>query len=397
MIWICFLTFLLATALSEYSIWRHEVKGAPGKVWKRGWLLETCLVWGSTLLGLVGMMISNNSEGAPIRLFGVVLVLFLFNGLAKITLALLALIGRKTGKRRLFNVIAGVLIAIIGGVIIYSATIGRSHIRTEYVEVVSDKVTPQFDGFRIVVFSDVHTGLLIDRYEIAEQLVEQVNALNADIVINCGDIVNYQYGELDDRTLRILSGIKSKYGIYSVLGNHDMGIYIRDSITIPPATSVEAIVARQKSLGWNLLRDASEPITHNGDTITITGLEFPEELLRASHKRLTGKLDLTDAYSTIPADKFNITISHAPQAWRQITETGMGDLTLSGHVHSLQMKFKFGEKHQLSPAAWFYDEWSGRYEEDGHTLYINDGIGYAMIPLRIGTKPEVTLLELKSR
>ena len=92
---------------------------------------------------------------------------------------------------------------------------------------------------------------------------------------------------------------------------------------------------------------------------------------------------------------FNLTVSHLPQLWPNIIALGRGNLTLAGHVHSMQIKgHLFGRA--FSPAQLMYDRWSGRYDDAaGNTLYINDGIGYVGFPLRLGADPELTLFTLK--
>ncbi len=49
-----------------------------------------------------------------------------------------------------------------------------------------------------------------------------------------------------------------------------------------------------------------------------------------------------------------------------------------------------------SPAQLIYRRWSGRYDENGRTLYINDGTGCVAYPMRLGADPEITLLVLRS-
>lgn len=110
----------------------------------------------------------------------------------------------------------------------------------ERVEVASSRLPAGFDGFRVAMFSDVHTGLLLGRDRVLRRMVDIINALDADVVVNCGDIVNYDYRELDGRVLEILSGIRSRDGVYAVLGNHDLGIYIRDTVAYPPQENVRA-------------------------------------------------------------------------------------------------------------------------------------------------------------
>jgi len=51
--------------------------------------------------------------------------------------------------------------------------------------------------------------------------------------------------------------------------------------------------------------------------------------------------------------------------------------------------------HAFSPAQLIYTRWSGRYDEKGRTLYINDGTGYVAFPMRLGAWPEITLITLK--
>ena len=73
---------------------------------------------------------------------------------------------------------------------------------------------------------------------------------------------------------------------------------------------------------------------------------------------------------------------------------GYGDLTLAGHVHSMQLKIRPWGRG-WSPAKWIYKHWSGRYDTGRHTLYVNDGTGYVAYPMRLGAWPEVTLFTLK--
>ena len=87
---------------------------------------------------------------------------------------------------------------------------------------------------------------------------------------------------------------------------------------------------------------------------------------------------------------------HVPQLWKEVLARDFGDLTLSGHTHAMQLKIPLGEGRSWSPAAWLYEHWSGRYDLNDRTLYVNDGIGYVGYPMRIGAAPELTLITLKS-
>ena len=56
---------------------------------------------------------------------------------------------------------------------------------------------------------------------------------------------------------------------------------------------------------------------------------------------------------------------------------------------------EIAKRLDLSPAQLIYTRWSGRYDEKGRTLYINDGTGYVAFPMRLGAWPEITLITLK--
>ncbi|HIW96992.1 MAG TPA: metallophosphoesterase [Candidatus Tidjanibacter gallistercoris] len=394
MILVGFLLFVALALYCEYALLRHM-----GRAWRRSpggrtYIVLSALPWCALVAGMGYMLAGGDTAAWFMRAFGVVLVLFACDAFAKMIFVLFGYIGRRTGHGRAMGIAATVCSAAWAAVLLGSMTFGGSRIRVERVEVVSPRLPAGFDGFRVALFSDVHTGVLPGRDRTLRNMVETLDALDADVVINCGDIVNTDYRELDGRVLEILSGIRSRCGVYAVLGNHDLGIYIRDTVAIPPAESMRRVAEAQRGMGWTVLRDSSAVLVRGGDSISLTGLSFPEELVHRSHERIEGELDLSEAYSGLPREQFNITLSHAPQAWRRITAAGRGDLTLSGHVHSLQMKLRLG-RWQWSPAAWFYDEWSGPYTDGERMLYVNDGIGYAMIPVRLGARPEITLFVLR--
>lgn len=379
--------FYVRRAVSEYLTHRKTLSI---------YTAATVAYWVLSLAIIISVIAFNATSSAYMQTAGILIFILLLNGISKFLLAV-AFLSRKLAKHTKSFFTAGVIIVVLlNCTLIVLAVVSTSRLRIEKETITSPEISASLDGLRIVVFSDMHTGLLLDKYNMVDKIVRNINALNPDLVINCGDIVNYDHTELDPRVMEMLSTIKSRYGVYSVLGNHDLGIYIKDTTHLSKADNISNLSRKQRQMGWRLLFNESTTIEIGGDSITITGIDYPAELIHSSHKQLSGNTSLVSAYENINTDKFNITISHAPQIWNNILSAGIGDLTLSGHVHSLQMKLKTGKGRGLSPASLLYDRWSGLYSEDGKTLYINDGIGYAMIPVRIGVRPEITLIELRS-
>jgi predicted MPP superfamily phosphohydrolase len=91
-------------------------------------------------------------------------------------------------------------------------------------------------------------------------------------------------------------------------------------------------------------------------------------------------------------DMVNILLSHNPNSFDRAAELGI-DLTLAGHSHGGQLALSFINRG----LALVYPETpyvSGRYEKRGSQLYVNRGIGTTGPPIRIGARPEITVLEL---
>ena len=245
--------------------------------------------------------------------------------------------------------------------LVWGAAWGRQALRVNEVEIRTAALPAAFDGFRIVQFSDLHIGTLVRPEREMNRLVDTINALRPDLVVFSGDLVNVRSTELTSDVLAILGRLRAPYGVISTLGNHDVGLYIKDTVALPRAENNRQVIDRQRKIGWRMLLDST----------------------------------LATAYEGMPEGMFNLTVSHLPQLWPNITALGRGNLTLAGHVHSMQIKgHLFGRA--FSPAQLMYDRWSGRYDDAaGNTLYINDGIGYVGFPMRLGADPEITLFTLK--
>ena len=299
------------------------------------------------------------------------------------------------------RVVAWTVGGVLCGVALSVALVGIFHTRKDLtiksVDVVSPRLPKTFDGYRIALFSDTHFGAMIDEEKMCKLLVDKVNALDADLVVFGGDLVNVKYDELRPQIADILSRIEARDGVVAVLGNHDTGVYVKDTITLPIATSTRLVTERIEQMGWRVANDETELLVRGNDTITLTGIGFSRELLEHRHSAdVADELDLRPIFECVPRDKFNIAVSHMPQLWRKVKALGYGDLMLSGHVHAMQMKVAFAG-WQISPAQLMYEEWSGLYKEDSHHLYITDGVGSVGFHMRIGAPPEITLLTLRRR
>ena len=134
----------------------------------------------------------------------------------------------------------------------------------------------------------------------------------------------------------------------------------------------------------------AEVITNNSDNISIIGIE---NWGKPPFKQYG---DLQKAIETVKNSPFKILLSHDPSHWSEevLINTNI-DLTLSGHTHGMQAGLQF-KNLQWSPIKYKYKHWAGLYKKGHQYLYVNRGLGWLGFPGRLGMRPEITLVELKS-
>ena len=287
------------------------------------------------------------------------------------------------------------LCTIVACVLLVGVVRTRKQLTVKRADITSARLPEAFDGYRIAFFSDLHIGSMTSAEKMCRTIVERINAIDADLVVFGGDLVNARYDELTPQLQHILGDIKARDGVVAVLGNHDTGVYVRDTAALPIEENTRLLKERISEMGWRVIDDRTELLKRGNDTVTLTGIGFSRELLEHRHSAsVADSLDLRPIYEGVPRDKFNITLSHMPQLWRKASALGYGDLVLSGHVHAMQMKFRIGG-YEFSPAQLMYREWSGHYTEGDSHLYITDGVGSVGFHMRIGAPPEISELTLR--
>lgn len=283
----------------------------------------------------------------------------------------------------------GLLVAAIPFTsILYGMAKGRFDFRIEPVQLSFADLPEAFDGFKIVHISDIHIGSFYGHEQKVKYGIELINQQNPDIILFTGDMVNNFAEELEGWT-PILSNLRSKYGKYSILGNHDYGDYFDWKNEAEKQQNLENLKQIQKYLGFRLLLNESEEIELNGSKISLIGVEnwglppFPQYG------------NLKDAMNESSENPFKILMSHDPSHWdAEVVKDTDINLTLSGHTHGMQFGINLG-KLKWSPVKYKYPRWAGLYQEGKQYLYVNRGFGYIGFPGRVGMPPEITVIQLK--
>lgn len=271
---------------------------------------------------------------------------------------------------------------------LYGMVRGAYKYRVHKVNVDSANLPEAFKGFKIVQISDIHTGSFMSTEPI-KAAFEIVMQQKADLILFTGDLVNNITDETKD-FIDHYKSLKAPHGVFSVLGNHDYGDYVRWDTPEAKKENLEALKKVQAESGWRLLMNEHVAIEKNGEKIALLGIEnwgggkyFPKY----------GKMHL--AHKGTEEYKFKILMSHDPSHWdKQVrTEYPDVDLTLSGHTHGMQFGIEI-PGFKWSPVQYIYKQWAGLYKQDNQHLYVNRGLGFLGYPGRLGIWPEITVIEL---
>lgn len=266
----------------------------------------------------------------------------------------------------------------------YGTFIERNQYSINEIEIQSSKIPDSFNDYKIVQISDLHLHSFKNRDKVLQKFVDAINDEEADLVVFTGDLVSYGPWELDGLE-EILSQIKAKNGVYSVLGNHDYCAYSNfpDSVQWQ---YVEELKERERAMGWNLLLDESINIERNGESISLIGVENI-----STHRSFLSYGSLEKAMQSADGC-YKILLSHDPTHWElEVKDRTDIDLMLSGHTHAMQFSI-FG----WSPSSFIFKEVAGLFQHNNQYLYVNIGLGETVMKARIGTKPEITVFSLKT-
>ena len=277
--------------------------------------------------------------------------------------------------KKLFGFIIFLLL-IITSVILYARYIGTSGLVTKEYGLYNEKISPGFDGIKIVHFSDIHYGRLISSDRIKD-IVDEINLISPDIVVFTGDLIDKD-GILNDDDYQFLtevfSKINSKYGKYSILGNHDY-------------ENMDKIIKLYDDSGFKYLENSYD-IIYN---------KYNEKIFIGGVGNVSYGLDnLNDTMKYFEKEENNVDykmlLVHEPDISDSIVNNYDVNLILAGHSHNGQIKLPvIGALYTPENSKKYYDEY---YELGESKLYISSGIGVSRINYRLFNKPSINFYRI---
>jgi predicted MPP superfamily phosphohydrolase len=243
-------------------------------------------------------------------------------------------------------------------------------------------LNPALKNFRLIMISDLHA----DRHNDSDRLgnfIEKVNNLKPDIVLIGGDMIsgNPQY---IDTAAEYAGKIKAKYGVFTCRGDHDYWAYRPDM-----QRSVDEIT--------EALRKQNVPMAHNKNlTLDIMGAKMLISFITYTYPDKISP-DILNNLISAKKEDFNILLLHQPEGGipEKAAEHNY-DLMLAGHTHGGQITFLF-PLINLSPTLIETSYVRGNFNIGKMLLVVTRGLGMSIVPIRLNSTPEITVITLAGK
>ena len=243
--------------------------------------------------------------------------------------------------------------------------------RIKRYEIYSEQVPDSFNGFRIAFASDFHYESRFDAKRL-HGAIRALQAADADVLLLGGDYRGREGGDMEE-LFSALAQVKTRFGTYAVMGNHERG-------------ESDTLVRRAMAhTGVRLLEHKTDTLWKGNEYILICGIRNPFDLKRNG----------VSPTLALRAEDFVIMLVHTPD-YVEDTDVSNTDLALAGHTHGGQVSLF----RRWSPAH--FSKYGNRFltglkhNSQGIPLIITNGLGTSRKDIRLFTPSEVVVVELKN-
>ena len=287
-------------------------------------------------------------------------------------------------RRWLKRVAIGLALGIVLLLVYGTAIEPRFILTEERWKVAMPELAEERAGTEVALVADWQIGMWWSNEGMIERAVAEILAEEPDVILLAGDLVYSRHPDIPTQVDNVLelAGplIESGIPTYTVMGNHDYAVDAADELT-------------------RALEDAGIPVLHNearpipspeggGNPLYVVGIG----------PAIPNEADIAASLDDVPDDAPRIVVMHNPTVYDQLP-AGTAPLAVAGHTHCGQVALP-------GTPRWSYialteeektvaEGWAPRYHgAEGNRLYVNCGIGFSTVPVRINAPPEVTFFEL---
>ncbi len=267
-----------------------------------------------------------------------------------------------------FKLIASSAVFLIVSMLVFLGNLNKRDIIITTFEIDIPKMNAKSNSLNIVMASDIHLSP-IDGERLLPKLVEKINSLNPDIIFFVGDIVDDKAEILEAQGIgRSFLKLKSKYGLFTINGNHEF------------INGINSSVRYAQKLGMTVLRDTAVLID---ESFYLIGRDDTTKFrFEGEHRKSLS--EIVKGLDSFP----KILLDHTPFNLSEAVNNKI-NLQLSGHTHH----------GQIWPAniiiSMIYEiSWGYKKKSDTH-FYVTSGAGTWGPPVRTGSKSEIVEIKVK--
>lgn len=247
---------------------------------------------------------------------------------------------------------------------------------------------PGWDGKKVALLTDFQVGMWMDNPGLVREAIEDAVADSVSHMLIAGDFI-YRPDSARVREAVALMQPLIAAGIptVAVLGNHDFSLATETSEVV--TVYADYLVEELERMGVTVLENEAAPVVVDGDTLWIAGVG----------ESWAERDDVMKTLAAVPEGAPRIWLMHNSEAFRDIPGEE-AHLAFAGHTHGGQVRLFPGERN-----SWLDIVSSGEVAADGwaadsigappNRIYINRGIGFSTVPVRINCRPELTEITLR--
>lgn len=255
--------------------------------------------------------------------------------------------------------------------------------RFDYVD---PDLSDGFDGYKIVLISDLHNKRFSENNA---RLIGDIQRENPDAIMITGDLIDRNRTDVD-AALEFARQAVDIAPVFFTTGNHEIlsGAY-------------EKLRKGLLDCGVTVLDDSAAAIERDGQSITVLGVRdiafYSTFDTKRRRKDVEYKPYFRETVDLLMRDRdgeFTVLLAHRPHYIDIYAESG-ADLVLSGHAHGGQIRLPFIGAF-LAPEQGFFPKYADGLHTVGQTsMIISRGLGNSTFPFRIFNRPELVSITLK--
>ena len=358
-----FITIIIVySALTFYIgwnswIWLHSIFGLEEK-WIYGFIV--CLISFSYIIGHFIKKIPLFKIVGSFW-FGLLQYAILILPLSNLIALVLIFTGLSTPT--VINWVGSVVFILLVILFVYGLFNAYSPVVRNFSLVIPKQIG-ELTQIRIAMASDMHFGRLSGIRHV-RRLVREINALNPDIILLPGDIIDDDPVPFTQKKMgNVMKELSAPFGVYGVLGNHEYY-----------GGGIPKFLQEMERIGITILMDQVIKIN---DSLYLAGRKD-----KTDRNRLPIDALLTDIDPSLPL----IMMDHQPSEITQAQENRV-DILLSGHTHRGQMA-----PNHLITKRIFENDWGYLQKGQLHSI-VSSGYGFWGPPLRIGSRSEIIQIQV---